>query len=169
MFKIISIFVVWKHILILNLSRWHLRCVLDHLTTTDNVSYSVYNLPHPSSPFFPLLWNIFVLIFNSSLYFYSCLYTYSYLYFYIIPFYSRYYQIGVAVHLKPMLGYDASFIFSRSSYVGMFWCVNIVRMCWNSCGLQDILPLLACGGAEGDREAAKQIEFFRFDIWYSQA
>ena len=38
-----------------NLSRWHLRCVRDHLTTTDNASYSVYNLPHPSSPFYPYI------------------------------------------------------------------------------------------------------------------
>ena len=118
--KFISIFVVWKHILILNLSRWHLRCVLDHLTTTDNVSYSVYNLPHPSSPFFPLLWNIFVLIFNSSLYFYSCLCTYSYLYFYIIPFYSRYYQIGVAVHLANVRLWCTIYI------LNVFLCRNVL-------------------------------------------
>ena len=52
----------------------------------------------------------------------------------------------------------------------MFACVNIVRMCGNSCGLQDCLStppnLRGVGGGKG--EGAKEIEFFRFDIWYSQ-
>ena len=50
----------------------------------------------------------------------------------------------------------------------MFACVNIVRMCGNSCGLQDCLSTPPNLRGRGRGEGAKEIEFFRFDIWYSQ-
>ena len=56
-------------------------------------------------------------------------------------------------------------IFLMFNSGGMFWCVNIVRMCGNSCGLQDSPPPPSLRGSKGKGGGgATEIEFFRFDI-----